>query len=302
MDGDIPKRIRQAVKDGRLPNMRDPRHLGYVPPAAGFAHARFVGYFELGIHEEEFGDKRRERETVYLVFELSGPNHGPTMQDGWTVPVRILVHETLDLSYGSSLRGLFDAMDAACGGGTTHIAEMLGKPFIVEVFHFTRRDNRTIYAALSGPAGYNVMGTAIFDKESGKTLVVDVAQPTMAIKAFIWGIATASDWHNIYIHGEYPEQRDVDGTLLAPARSANYIQERIASAKNWKDHPLASVVKLGPDPDEPMRTPGQPLTGAALKAWQDENWRRLKASLAEGLEKFPKEPPRKRSRRPRKAP
>ncbi|WP_175745594.1 hypothetical protein [Burkholderia ambifaria] len=302
MSDDIPKRIRRAVKDGRLPNMRDPRHLGYVPPAAGFAHARFVGYFELGIHEDEFGDKQRERERVYLMFELSGPNHMATVENGRTMPVRIPVSETLDLSYGSSFRGLFDAMDAACGGGATHIAEMLGKPFIVEVFHFTGRDNQTIYATLMGPTGYNVIGPAMFDRESGKMLVVDVAQPTMAIKAFVWGIATASDWHNIYIHGEYPEQRDVDGTLLAPARSANYIQERIASAKNWKGHPLASVVKPGPDPDEPMPAPGQRLTGAALKAWQDENWRRLKATLAESLQKYPKEPPRKRSRRPRKSP
>ncbi|CAJ2950661.1 Uncharacterised protein [Burkholderia pseudomallei] len=39
--------------------------------------ARFVGYFELGTHEEEFEGKKRDREKVDLVFELSGPNHEP---------------------------------------------------------------------------------------------------------------------------------------------------------------------------------------------------------------------------------
>ncbi|MBR8333074.1 hypothetical protein KDW69_15625 [Burkholderia ambifaria] len=251
MDGDIPRRIRQAVKDGRLPDMRDPRHLGYVPPAAGIAHARFVGYFELGTHEEEFEGKTRDREKVNLVFELSGPNHEPIKAaDGTLIPIRISAQETLDLSYGASFYELFDAMDAACGGGASHIAEMLSKPFIVEIFRRRSRDGKRIYASLRGPNGYNVKGIAQVDRRTGKPVAVEVAAAVTAVKAFIWDVADKEMWDSIYIPGEYPEQRDADGVLIAPIRSKNVIQEKIASAKNWASHPL-SELDLGPGPQEP---------------------------------------------------
>ncbi|WP_155626737.1 hypothetical protein [Burkholderia vietnamiensis] len=247
------KRVKQAVEDGRLPNMRDPAIVGYIPPAAGLARARFVGYFELGMHEEEFEGKKRDREKVDLVFELSGPNHEPTVQGGQTIPVRITVQETLDMSYGSGFYKLFDAMDSACGGGATHIAEMLGKPFIVEVFHRRSRDGKTVYANLHGPNGYNVKGTALKDPVKGKLVIVDVAPAITDVKAFIWGIATAVDWYGIHIPGEYPERRGTDGAQIKPARSKNVIQEKIAAAKNWASHPLSKEAPFAPELQGPPR-------------------------------------------------
>lgn len=251
MNDDIAERVKRAVKDGRLPNMRDPVNVGYIPPAAGLARARFVGYFELGMREEEFEGKKRDREKVDLVFELSGPNHEPTVQGGRTIPVRITAQETLDMSYGSSFYELFDAMDRACGGGATHIAEMLGKPFVVEVFHRRSRDGKRVYANLHGPDGYNVKGTALRDPVKGKPVIVDVAPAITDVKAFIWGIATAADWHGIHIPGEYPEQRGADGALIKPARSKNVIQEKIAAAKNWASHSLSKEAPFASERQEP---------------------------------------------------
>ncbi|MDN7932039.1 hypothetical protein QZM52_12185 [Burkholderia metallica] len=257
MSDDIPKRIRRAVKDGRLPNMRDPRHR-YAPPAAGFAHARFVGYFELGTHEEEFEGKKRDREKVDLVFELSGPNHEPTVRGGYAIPVRITAQETLDLSYGSSFSRLFDVMNAAHGDAATHMAELLGKAFIVQVFHIRSRDGMRVYATLKGPGGYNVRGTAIRDALTRLPVIVDVSPAITAIKAFIWDVADKEMWDSIYIPGEYPEQRDADDVLIAPARSKNVIQEKIASAKNWATHLLSKEVNLGPSPQEPRKRSRRP--------------------------------------------
>ncbi|AJX76269.1 hypothetical protein BG16_700 [Burkholderia pseudomallei MSHR2543] len=250
MSDDTAKRVKQAVEDGRLPNMRDPAIVGYIPPAAGLARARFVGYFELGTHEEEFEGKKRDREKVDLVFELSGSNHEPTVQGGQTIPVRITAQETLDMSYGSSFYQLFDAMDRACGGGATHIAEMLGKPFIVEVFHRKSKDGKKTYANLRGPHGYNVKGATVQDPLTGKPGLVEVAPAITDVKAFIWSIAAPVDWYGIHIPGEYPETRDADGRLTVPARSKNVIQEKIAAAKNWATHPL-SELGLGPGSQEP---------------------------------------------------
>ncbi|KVX18528.1 hypothetical protein WL03_12030 [Burkholderia ubonensis] len=249
MSDDLPKRIRQAVKDGRLPNMRDPRHLGYFPPAAGFAHARFVGYFELGTHEEEFEGKKRDSDKVDLVFELSGPNHEPTVRDGWAIPVRITVQETLSTERRSYFTALFNAMNYT--GSATHMAELLGAAFIAEVFHRKSRDGKRVYATLRGAGGYRIAAPAIPDEKTGMYTPVQVDPAITAFRMFVWDIADIDDWHSIYIPGEYPELRDErTGELIRAARPMNVIQEKIMSAKNWKEHPLA-VVGPGGYPNPP---------------------------------------------------
>ncbi|KWF80077.1 hypothetical protein WL93_24430 [Burkholderia diffusa] len=300
MSDDTAKRVKQAVEDGRLPNMRDPAIVEYIPPAAGLARARFVGYFELGTHEEEFEGKKRDREKVDLVFELSGSNHEPIVRGGQAIPVRITVQETLDMSYGSSFFELFDAMDRACGGGAVHIAEMLGKPFIVEVFHRRSKDGKTIYADLHGPNGYNVKGTTVQDPLTGKPVVIEVAPAISEVKAFIWAIATAADWYGIHIPGEYPERRAADGVLIRSARSKNVIQEKIAAAKNWGNHPLSKEAPFAPEMQEPTSTRGEEFSGEVLKAWQEGNWQRLKETSARIIRGSQQESPPKRARRPRK--
>ncbi|WGS40291.1 hypothetical protein LFL97_11070 [Burkholderia sp. JSH-S8] len=249
MGEDIPKRVRQAVQDGRLPNMREPRHLGYVPPAGGLARARLVGYFELGTHEEEFEGKKRDREKVDLVFELSGPNHEPTVRDGLAIPVRITVQETLSMEGRSYFTALFNAMNYA--GRATHMAELLGAAFIVEVFHRKSRDGRRVYATLRGADGYRIAAPATPDEKSGVYAPVQVDPAITAFRVFAWDIADIDDWHSIYISGKYPELRDErTGELIRAARSKNVIQEKIMSAKNWKEHPLA-VVGPGGYPNPP---------------------------------------------------
>ncbi|KGW64439.1 hypothetical protein Y039_1362 [Burkholderia pseudomallei MSHR1029] len=154
-----------------------------------------------------------------------------------------------------------------------------------------------------GPVGYNVKGTTVQDTLTGKPVVIEVAPAITDVKGFIWGIATAADWYGIHIPDEYPERRDADGVLIRSARSKNVIQEKIAAAKNWADHPLSKEVQLGPDPNEPIPARREELSGEAFKAWQDENWQRLKEASARIIrESRQQESPAKRARRPRKSP
>ncbi|MGZ7173576.1 hypothetical protein ACXKTX_08055 [Burkholderia gladioli] len=249
MTDDIQKRIRQAAKDSRLPNMRDPRHLGYVPPAAGWACARFVGYFELGTHEEEYEGKKRDREKVDLVFELSGPNHEPIKAaDGTLIPIRITAQETLDLTYGSSFHELFNAMNYA--GSATHMAELVGAAFFVEIFHRRSKDGKRVYATLRS-GGYQVQPPVRLDEKSGLLVPVTIESAITAFRMFVWNMVDIGDWHSIYIPGKYPECKDEKtGEVVSPERSKNVIQEKIMSAKNWKTHPLA-VAGPGGSPNPP---------------------------------------------------
>ncbi|MRS99335.1 hypothetical protein GJQ57_11830 [Ralstonia pickettii] len=77
---------------------------------------------------------------------------------------------------------------------------------------------------------------------------MDVDPAITDLKLFVWATDDEEDWYDLYIPGQYDEQRDAAGNLITPARSKNVIQERIMSAKNWPQHPLAAVVTLGGGP------------------------------------------------------
>lgn len=235
-------RIMKAIEDGIIPNMSIAAcPSSYTPPAAGLARARLVGYFELGKHEEEFEGRKNLRDKVDLVFELSGPNHEPRkLDDGTVIPDRITVQETLSFSENANFFKLFAAMNAAHGSTATHMAQLLGKPFMVEVFHRKSKDGKKVYANLKGPNGYNVRGTV--RGFNGQHASTEVPLPFTAIRAFIWAIADEKMWDSIYIPGMYEEKKDAEGKVIAKARSKNVLQERIMQAVNWKDHGLSKIV------------------------------------------------------------
>jgi hypothetical protein len=90
------------------------------------------------------------------------------------------------------------------------------------------------------------------DETTGEVWAVDVAEPVSRLGMFVWESADLSDWHDLYIPGEWPEWKDErTGEVLSAAQSKNFIQEKIMRAENWPEHPLAAVAKLGPDSEAP---------------------------------------------------
>jgi len=228
MNENLRKIIAQAAKGG--PDMRKARPSGhYRPPAEGLARARLVGYFEMGKHPEEFGENKVV-DKVDLVFELSGPNHEPRkLDDGTLIPIRITVQENLSFDGDGRFLELFAAMNYA--GKASHMAELLGEPFIVEVFHRRSKDGKKTFPVLRDWTGYNV-----------KRITVEVQPAITELRAFIWDLADKDMWDSIFIAGEYEERKDDKGVVTHPARTKNVLQERIRTAKNWPAHPLAAVV------------------------------------------------------------
>jgi hypothetical protein len=238
--------IAQAAKTG--PDMTQVKQSAeYQPPAAGMARARLVGYFELGKHEEEnMQGKLVLRDKVDLIFELSGPNHQPRkLDDGTLIPHRVTVQETLSFSDRANFFKLFTMMNQAHGNTATHMAQLLGKAFRVEVFHRKSKDGKKVYANLKGPNGYNFRGLTYKDEETGEDKTVDVPPALTELKAFIWDLANKDMWDSIHIPGFYEERKDEKtGEVISPKRSKNVLQERIMKAKNWAEHPLAAVVAM----------------------------------------------------------
>lgn len=228
--------IAEAAKTG--PNMNEAEGGGgdFDVSAIGLARARLVGYFEKGKHEEENIHKMKVlREKVDLVFELSGPNHPMRKNnDGSLTPQRITVRETLDLTEAASFFKLFGQMNYA--GKATHMAQLLGEAFIVEVFHRKSKDGKQTFANLKGLNGYNVREPSIMNNIiTGETEPIPVEPPLTELRAFIWDVADKEMWDSIYIDGEFEARTDKDGNVITPAKSKNVLQNAIKAAANWTE-------------------------------------------------------------------
>lgn len=218
----------------------------YSPPAEGNTWLRFVAYVELGKQTGTYQGKPAVKDKVLLVFELSGPKHMPV--DG--VPHRISIEESLSLNEKANFFKLFNRMNYA--GGARHMVELLGSAYKGVVYHdkWTGKDGKErVDAVLRNPddGSYMILPPRydIVDPDSGdvmETKVKEVAPAITPVKAFLWEYSDLEDWGNLFIAGEYPERKDKDGKVTAPAKSKNVLQERIKRATNFKGSPVYNLL------------------------------------------------------------
>lgn len=234
--------IRNMVADvaKTAPNMNEAQSGGggYTPPEAGFVRLRFVGYYELGQHEEKFGvAKGKIKNKVRLVFELSGPKHAPREVDGQKVPQRMSVDLTMSLNEKAGFFKLFKAMNHS--GKHTHMAEMLGEEFVGTVVHKEKGEGQSkkVYANLKDVRAPFIDS---LNEETGEVTKKRIAvDPALSeIKGFLWDHATPEMWDSIFIEGEWEEKRNDKGEVTHPARSKNTLQLLIMSAVNFKGSPI----------------------------------------------------------------
>jgi hypothetical protein len=241
--------INEAANQG--PDMREAVQGGggdYEPPAAGGCRLRFVGYCELGIHEETTKDGVKKREKVWLSFELSGPKH---TVEGEAQPHVISWVENLSLNEKANFFKLFKRMNY--DGTAKHMAQLLGKEFLGTVVHKVvgeGADKRT-YANLRDESGYTIRPPFVEDIESGETKRVTVIEARTPIKVFLWNFATKPMWDALFIDGRYPDKKNDAGEIIKEGASKNYHQNRIKAALNFAGSPVAALIGAGGEPDLP---------------------------------------------------
>lgn len=250
---DFKKLAAQAIAEGADQTVAKTGGSGGEPPAAGPCNLRLVGYIEQGKHEKEFQGKKKVQEIVTLIFELSGKNHPPIETENGVFPHRIEVTENLSLNDKARFFKLFRTLNYK--GTAKHCAELLGEAFRGKVIH---RKYKTA-------AGQERVAADLFDKEigaftitpprvevvdedgqpTGEYRAVKVADPISPIRGFLWNYATKETWDTLFIDGEYEERRDEAGKVIAPARSKNKYQLKIAAALNYKGSPIEKLLKNG---------------------------------------------------------
>lgn len=227
-------------------------------PAKGVAMLRFVEYIETGRHEAKPGSGYKPSLKCQLVFELNHKKHLIEI-DGANVPQRFVVRLNKGTTGKSGYRKLFKIMNAACGGGYKHFVQMLGKPFLGEIFHNEGKAEEgketPIYANLDNNGAYSLRAPETVDPLTEAVTPIAIPECHGELKAFLWENQGVSDeqiqamWDSIFIEGT--RQNDKGEEV-----SKNWLQELIMKNLEWDNSKTKQVVSgeeidLGTEDDDP---------------------------------------------------
>jgi hypothetical protein len=246
----------------------------YVPPAEGACMLRLVGYIELGKQAGEYKGVANKRDKVRLEFEVSGPKHPPIEIDGVLKPIIIAIEENLSLNEKAKFKKLFNRLNYA--GSATHAAELVAttEAYKGRIVHrkYKRRDNTEgvaveLYDKATEQYTIEPPRRMLVDEDSGletgEFAVIKVAPATTKPRVFLWNYADLDQWASIFVDGEYPERKDKDGKVTAPAKSKNVLQAKIKLATNFVGSPIhAAILASGGDLSIPDAESGRDLGDA----------------------------------------
>lgn len=224
------------------PNMNEAVKGGggdYTPPEAGACRLRFIGYVEVGKHENNIPGKPPKTENqVWLTFELSGPKHAPkVLESGEKIPHRLTLRLNHSLNEKAAFFKLFKRMNYK--GAATHMSQLLGDAFRGTVVHTTKGEGaeKVTYANLKDDAGFTIAPPRYEDPETGEQRELAVDAAISPLRLFVWNAEPAmlkQMWDCIFIDGTAGEGDK--------QRSLNVFQDKIKSAVNFAGSPIALLL------------------------------------------------------------
>lgn len=245
--------IEKAVAEGADQTVAKTGGGGMELPAEGPVNLRLVAYVELGKHEKSFQGRKKTQDQVTLTFELSGKNHPPIETDNGVFPHRISITENLSLNEKARYFKLFQLLNYK--GTAKHAASLLGEAYRGRVIHreYIGKDGKPrkiaeLYDKKLGTYTITPPRVEAVDEDgepTGEYREVKVAPALSDLRCFLWNYPDMEQWQSIFIDGEYEERKNEAGEVVAPARSKNQFQLKIAAAVNYKGSPIEQLLKNG---------------------------------------------------------
>lgn len=223
-------------------------------PRAGVALLRLKDYIETGRHESNVAGYKPALKTM-LTFELNHPDHMIEI-DGKKVPSNITIRLNKGATTKSGFKKLFNVMNSAHGGKYRHFVQMIGLPFLGEVFHNKSKDGKTTYANLDLDGAWSLRAPVQVDAITNTKTPIAVRELYGQPKVFLWENPSLTDdqvkemWDNIYIEGE----REVEDKKTKEKKmvSKNWIQETIMENIEWEGSTTQAVTQEHITLDEPV--------------------------------------------------
>jgi hypothetical protein len=207
-------------------------------PRAGVALLRLKDYIETGRHESNNPAYKPSLKSM-LTFELCHPDHMVEF-DGVKEPALITLRLNKGTTAKSGYRKLFSVMNLASGGEYQHFIQMIGKPFLGEVFHNAvgEGDNKKTYANLDREGAWSLKAPMQVDALTNVSTPIPVPEMSGEPRVFLWDNASLDDsdvedmWATIYIEGEREHVDKATGEKSMVSK--NWIQEIIMKNIEWE--------------------------------------------------------------------
>lgn len=247
---DLLNEVAAAVEGSKVTDQtKEVSSFEYEIPAAGPAMARFIGYIELGKRPQKpfQGKEKPDCREVRLIFELFGKKYAKEIDvDGETKVVypTITVRTQIKAGERANFTKLLKAMSYG-RSGITHMASMLGEPFLVHVVHNVVGEGAeaTTYANLRDDSGWKIQAPVRADPVTGETEALPVPEPTKAIQLLLWDSPSQAQWDSIFIDGERTTKDDKGVEKVV---SNNWLQEDIMkSATDFEGSAVQALILQG---------------------------------------------------------
>lgn len=206
-------------------------------PKAGVAFFVLKDYIELGRHASTNPSHKPSHKAV-LIFELNHPKHMIETENG-KKPQEFMIRVGKGSTAKSGYRKLFAAMNAAYSNKYNHFIQMIGLPFLGEIYHneVGEGDKKQTYVNADFNGAWSFKAPVQIDAvtEEVKPLTIDPLKGTPRV--FLWEPTGIDDdtikamWESIYIDG-YREVED-KATKEITKVSKNWIQETIVKNLEW---------------------------------------------------------------------
>lgn len=207
-------------------------------PEAGPAFAVLKDYIELGRHKSSNPTHKPALKAI-LVFELNHPRHMIEV-DGKKVPQQIMVRVNKGDTAKSGFRKLFNVMNLAYGNKYNHFVQMLGLPFLAEIFHNEsgEGDKKQTYANMDKDGAWSFKAPVQVDVINNTTTPLPIAPLYEPSRCFLWEPKGLDDadiiamWDSIFIEGEREVEDKATGTKKMVSK--NWIQDSIKMNLEWE--------------------------------------------------------------------
>ena len=211
-------------------------------PRAGVALFRLRDYIETGRHESP-NPAYKPALKVMMVFELLHPDH-LTEIGGEKVPMTVTVRVNKGTTAKSGYKKLFNVMNDAAGGGKQHFVQMIGQPFLGELFHNVvgAGDKAKTYVNIDKDGAWSLKAPVQVDAINNTSTTIPVPELHGTPRVFLWENKSLTEaqvtemWDTLFIDGT---RQDKDGVEV----SKNWIQEVIKGNLEWVGSITQGVVE-----------------------------------------------------------
>ena len=245
----------------------------YETPPEGLTPARFIGFVEVGLREQRAfkGKEKPPAREARFWFELNGPKHTKTLDDGRVITNLISFKVTIKRNEKAAFTKLWKKMLYG-RDGFTHMSQLLGEPFLVRVVHNKSKGadgtERTYANIRDDDFNWLIQAPLQEDPLTGDTTRIAVPEATAAPKMLLWDDPTIEQWNTLYIDGTKTVKNEKGEEVEV---SKNWLQEDIVqNALDFQGSALEALIAgaalegaLDAPKDDPAPAPAEEAPEAA---------------------------------------